>query len=208
MSLDESDARRLELCLANGGVAVFPTDTVYGLGCDPQSQTAVERLYELKGRPADRPAAVMFFALDSALETLPELGEAERAAMRKLLPGPLTLLLPNPRKRFPLAGGPDREGSDSLGLRVPLLPERLQALRAVRGAVMQSSANFSGEHDARRLAEVPAKLCEGADLVVDGGQLPGVASTVLDLRHYGREGRWSIVRAGPVGYAELERALG
>jgi L-threonylcarbamoyladenylate synthase len=201
------EALSLERCLAEGGVAVFPTDTVYGLGCDPQSQTAVERLYELKGRPADRPAAVMFFALNSALEALPELGEAERVAMCKLLPGPLTLLLPNPRRRFPLAGGPDRERSDSLGLRVPLLPERLQVLRAVRVAAMQSSANLSGEPDVRHLVEVPARLYEGADLVIDGGQLPGVASTVLDLRHYGREGRWSIVREGPVGHAELERAL-
>ncbi len=63
-ALDRDDARRLQECLAGGGVAVFPTDTVYGLGCDPERPAAVERLYELKGRPPERPSAVMFFALE------------------------------------------------------------------------------------------------------------------------------------------------
>ena len=108
-------------CLAGGGVALFPADTVYGLGCDPESASAVERLYRLKGRGSDRPAAVMFFALAHALEALPELEAAERAAVRALLPGPLTLLLPNRSHRFPLACGPD--AGHALGLRVPLLGE-------------------------------------------------------------------------------------
>ncbi len=111
--LTTDDARRMEECLAGGGVAVFPADTVYGLGCDPESRAAVERLYALKGRPAARPAAVMFFSLDTALGALPELGTRERAAMRALLPGPLTLLLPNRERRFPLACGPD---PDTLGM--------------------------------------------------------------------------------------------
>ena len=102
-ALTAADAKRLEECLASGGVAIFPADTVYGLACDPLQREAVERLYALKGRPPERPAAVMFFALQAALDALPELGERERAAMRALLPGPLTLLLPNREHRYPLA---------------------------------------------------------------------------------------------------------
>ena len=102
-----------------GGVAVFPADTVYGLACAPDSPHAVERLYALKGRPPDKPAAVMFFDRDRALAALPELGERTRAALEALLPGAVTLLLPNPRRRFPLACGPDPA---TLGLRVPALP--------------------------------------------------------------------------------------
>ncbi len=203
--LTPDDARRMEECLVAGGVAVFPADTVYGLGCDPENRAAVERLYALKGRPAARPAAVMFFALDTALQALPELGTREHAAMRALLPGALTLLLGNRKHRFPLACGPD---PDTLGIRVPLLDGRLAALRAVRAPVMQSSANISGEADVRRLAEVPASLREGADLLLDGGQLPGTASTVVDLRAYEDRGEWRIVREGPVTVEELERALG
>ena len=199
------DARRLEECLSGGGVAVFPADTVYGIGCDPGNRDAVERLYELKGRPAMRPAAVMFFSLDAALDALPELRERERAAMKALLPGPVTLLLPNRKLRFSLACGLD---SDTLGVRVPLLAGALASLSAVGVPAMQSSANISGEAEARRLADVPASLRENADLVLDGGELPGAASTVLDLRAYEERREWRVVRAGPVTAQELERVLG
>ncbi len=201
--VEAEDAKRLRECIAAGGVAVFPADTVYGLACDPLQGEAVERLYELKGRPPTQPAAVMFFSLAAALEALPELGERERAALRALLPGPLTVLLPNRARRYPLSGG-----GDVLGLRVPLLSAPLSALGAVDVPVMQSSANLSGGPEARRLADVSPALLEGADLVLDGGELPGVASTVLDLRDYEDGGGWSVVRAGPVAPAALRRALG
>ncbi len=200
--LTADDAKRLRECIAGGGVAVFPADTVYGLACDPLNGEAVRRLYELKGRSPERPAAVMFFSLAAALEALPELGGRERAALHALLPGPLTLLLPNRGHRYPLTGG-----AGVLGLRVPLLPPPLAALRAVDVPVLQSSANLSGGAEARSLSEIPSALLAGADLVLDGGELPGVASTVLDLREYEAGGRWRIVRAGPVGPAEVERAL-
>ncbi len=205
MTLTAEDAHRLEWCVTGGGVAVFPADTVYGLGCDPENSAAVERLYVLKGRPPTRPAAVMFFSLEAALGALSELGERERASVNALLPGPLTLLLPNRNRRFPLACGPD---PDTLGMRVPLLRGALAALRAVRVPVVQSSANLSGEVDARRLADVPASLRAGADLALDGGELPGTASTVVDLRAYELRGEWSVLRAGPVGVEELKRVLG
>jgi L-threonylcarbamoyladenylate synthase len=222
VTLDEIGARDLRACLRAGGVAVLPTDTVYGLACDPQQESAVRRLYELKGRPPQRPAAVMFFALQAALAALPELAARERAALEALLPGPLTVLLPNREDRYPLAcatgvsesaanagGSPDAQTSapGALGLRVPLLPERLMALGALERPVMQSSANLSGGPEARRLQDVPAAVLDGADLVLDGGELPGVASTVLDLRDYEREGRWRVVREGPLGEAELRRVL-
>jgi L-threonylcarbamoyladenylate synthase len=206
-ALTAADVDALRERLARAGVVVFPTDTVYGLGCDPTSEPAVKRLYELKGRPPARPAAVMFFALDSALGALGELRARERAALEALLPGPLTLLLPNRERRFPLACGSDPGGSQTLGLRVPSLPARLAALATLDRPLLQSSANRSGGPEARRLRDVPASLRAGADLLLDGGELPGVASTVLDLRDYERSGEWRIVREGPVDRAELERAL-
>ncbi|HEY7961783.1 MAG TPA: Sua5/YciO/YrdC/YwlC family protein [Solirubrobacteraceae bacterium] len=210
MTLTAEDARRFQECLSGGGVAIFPADTVYGIGCDPGDEAAAERLYVLKNRPTARPAAVMFFSLAPALAALPALGERELAALTALLPGPVTVLLPNRAGRFPLACGARADTSDgplTLGLRVPLLEGPLAALRAVRTPVMQSSANLSGAPDARRLADVPASLREGADLVLDGGELPGTASTVLDLRDYEERGEWRVVRAGPIGAHELARAL-
>jgi L-threonylcarbamoyladenylate synthase len=207
LALDGEHARRLEECIAADGVAVFPADTVYGLCCDPQNERAVRRLYELKGRPAERPAAIMFFALASALHALPELAARERVAVAALLPGPVTLLLPNREQRYPLAGGPGEGGADLLGLRVPAWTPSLSALGAVGMPVLQSSANFSGEPDARRLSAVPASIRAAADLVLDGGELPGIPSTVIDLREYERHGKWRIVRKGLLARAELERIL-
>jgi tRNA threonylcarbamoyl adenosine modification protein (Sua5/YciO/YrdC/YwlC family) len=187
--------------MAVGGVAVFPSDTVYGLACDPGNRVAVERLYLLKRRPLERPSAVMFFDLGLALDALPELGERARRAMRELLPGGVTLLLPNPAQRFPLACGDD---PGTLGLRVPLM----ERLAGVRWPVLQSSANRTGGPDPRRLEEVPELLRRAADLVIDGGELPGTSSTVVDLRRYDADGSWSVVREGAVGEEELRTALG
>jgi L-threonylcarbamoyladenylate synthase len=209
--LAAGDAERFARCVAGGGVALFPAETVYGLACDPLQPRAVERLYELKGRPPAQPAAVMFFALAPALAALPELGPRTRGALLRLLPGPLTVLLPNPRDRFPLAcrvGVGERSDDDALGLRVPLLPARLAALGGMSRPMLQSSANLSGGTEARRLEDVTPALREGVDLALDGGELPGVASTVLDLRRYELAGQWRVVRAGPVDAQTLARALG
>jgi L-threonylcarbamoyladenylate synthase len=186
-----SAAADFERVVRAGGVVLFPADTVYGLACDPDSAPAVERLYALKGRPPDKPAAVMFFSLVPALAALPELGARTRGALERLLPGGVTLLLPNPRRRFRLACGPDPE---TLGLRVPDVP----ALSEVATPVLQSSANRSGGADARRLADVPAPIRAGADLAVDGGELPGTPSTVVDLRRYEEAGEWTVLRIGLV----------
>ena len=155
--------------------------------------------------PPAKPAAVMFFSLDDALTALPETGPRTVAALETLLPGGLTVLLTDPRGRFALACGPD---PSTLGLRVPALPEAITALSAVRSPVLQSSANLSGAADARTLAEVAPPVRDGADLVLDGGALPGTPSTVLDLRGYERDGRWSVLREGAVARAALTRVLG
>jgi len=191
-------------CMAVGGVALFPCDTVYGLATEPGSEEGVRRLYALKGRPPDRPAAVMFFRLELALAALPELGDATRAALERLLPAPLTLLVPNPDRRFPLACGPEPE---RLGLRVPALGEGLEALSSVSWPVLQSSANRSGGPDARRLADVPSDIRRRVDLQLDGGELPGTPSTVVDLTRYESSGEFEIVRAGAVTEAQVRAAL-
>jgi L-threonylcarbamoyladenylate synthase len=204
MALTAADAQTFERCIAVGGIAVFPADTVYGLACEPDSKEAVQRLYMLKRRRPDKPAAVMFFALDLALAALPELGPRTAGALHALLPGAVTLLLPNPAGRFPLACGPQPE---VLGLRVPAWPPALAALGEVRWPVLQSSANAAGGPDARRLEDVPEYMRTHTDLVLDGGELPGTPSTVVDLRAYEDAGRWSIVRAGAVPEVEIAAAL-
>jgi L-threonylcarbamoyladenylate synthase len=170
-----------ERCIAAGGVVLFPADTVYGLACDPDDESAVRRLYALKGRAPDKPAATMYFSVDA----LPPLTPHVAAAARALLPGPVTLVV-----------GP-------LGLRVPDLP----LLQGAAVAVLQSSANHAGGPEARRLKDVPEDIRNGADLVIDGGELPGTSSTVLDLTRYEAHGTWTILREGAVPAASLAAIL-
>jgi len=204
VALSGPDARTFERCIAVGGIAVFPADTVYGLACEPDTKDAVQRLYMLKRRRPDKPAAVMFFALDLALAALPELGPRTTAALHALLPGAVTALLPNPAARFPLACGPEPQ---VLGLRVPSWPPALAALADVRWPVLQSSANAAGGPDARRLEDVPESMRAHADLVLDGGELPGTPSTVVDLRSYERDGEWSVAREGAMSTSEVAARL-
>jgi tRNA threonylcarbamoyl adenosine modification protein (Sua5/YciO/YrdC/YwlC family) len=196
-----SQAEGFERCMAVGGVAVFPADTVYGLACDPANRVAVQRLYLLKRRELSKPSAVMFFGLEPALDSLPELGPRTRAAVSNLLPGAVTLLLPNPAGRFPLACGDD---PGTLGVRVV----RSAPLDGVSWPVLQSSANRAGGSDPHRLEEVPEFIRRAADMVIDGGELPGTPSTVVDLRGYEDSGSWSVVRAGAMAEAELGSVLG
>jgi len=200
-----AQARTFERCMAVGGVAVFPADTVYGLACDPDSREAVQRIFMLKRRPPDKPLAVMFFAVDLALAALPELGPRTAGGLRELLPGGVTLLLPNPARRYAVACGPD---PDTLGVRVPRLPPSLAALGAVRWPVAQSSANDSGGPDARRLADIPERIRDAADLLLDGGELPGTPSSVIDLRRYEQAGEWDVLREGAVARDHIAAVLG
>jgi L-threonylcarbamoyladenylate synthase len=202
--LTRADAETFERCMSVGGVAVFPADTVYGLACEPDSDEGVRRLYRLKGRPPDKPAAVMFFDVELALAALPELDAGTLRAAGALLPGGVTLLLPNPRHRFPLACATD---PDTLGLRVPALDGALEPLRDVRWPVLQSSANVAGGPDARRLQDVPEPIRRRADLLLDAGELPGTPSTVVDLRRWERHGEWAVVREGAVPADEVATRL-
>lgn len=199
-----ADARALADCIRAAGVAVFPADTVYGLACSPSDPAAVARLYALKGRPSDKPSAVMFFDVAAALAGLPELGPRTRAVFERLLPGPVTLLVENPERRFAAACASDPA---TLGIRVPALDAPLAALASVDVAVMQSSANAAGGADARRLEDVPAGIRAGADLVLDAGPRPGVSSTVVDLRDYERDGAWRVVREGAMPSEALAGAI-
>jgi L-threonylcarbamoyladenylate synthase len=200
MTPDEVAA--FERCVRDGGLAIFPADTVYGLACDPDSASAIERMYALKGRPPESPSALMFFRLELALAALPELGELTEAAVRRLLPGPVSVVVPNAAGRFALASGPR-----GLGMRVPRLEGPLAPLGAVRVAVLQTSANLTGGLDPRRTSDIPGPIRKGVDLELDGGELAGTPSTVVDLSEYEQTGRWGVLREGLLSRARVNEIL-
>ena len=191
-ALTSESAAEFERTITTGGVAIFPTDTLYGIACDPNSQAAADRIYELKGRPPVKPSAVMFFAVERLLAELGgDLDQRTRELAGELFPGPYTLVVANPARRY---GAACADTPEKLGLRVPKLEGRLAALAEVRVAVMQTSANRSGGADATALEDIDPAITAAVDLVLDGGPLLGYGSTVADVSELDR-GRWRLLRA-------------
>ena len=164
--------------IRRGRPVILPTDTVYGLCTTPYSAAPVERLYRLKGRPEGQPTAILASDVDMLFECVPELRGRSGRIVRALLPGPYTLVLPNPGRRFRWLAG-DRP--DTIGVRVPELDGDAAAVLARAGAVVATSANLRGGPEPRRLEDVPRELREAAAAEVDGGELPGTPSTVIDF---------------------------
>jgi L-threonylcarbamoyladenylate synthase len=167
-----------EQVLRGGGLAVLPTDTVYGIGCAAADRDACARLYACKSRPADQPTAVVVGSVAGLHAALPELDERAVGRYRRVLPGAVTLIVPNPARRFAhLCGGtPER-----IGVRVPVLPPAVATLADAVGGVALTSANLRGEEPPARLADVPRKLRRLCAVEVDGGELGGTPSSVIDV---------------------------
>jgi len=189
----------LERCVANGGVALFPADTLYGLACDPSRRAAIERIHELKGRDDGKPSAVMFFSPLAMRELLSTLGHRTREAIGVLLPGPVTVVVRNPGRLYPLAC---REDPERLGVRLIDGP-----LAGAGCAIFQTSANRAGEPPPSRFGEIEPEILAGADLAIDGGELGGAPSTVIDIAGIEAGGGWDVLREGALGAADLARLL-
>jgi L-threonylcarbamoyladenylate synthase len=186
-----SDAVR---ALRAGKPVILPTDTVYGLCASAYTSQPAERLYELKGRDAQQPSALLAADLDMLLECVPELRGRAATIARALLPGPYTLVLPNPARRYRWVTGATPE---AVGVRVPELPPEAESVVAHIGCVVATSANLAGGRDPRRVDEIPEAILHGVGAVVDAGELPGMPSTVLDFT--GAEPR--VIREGAASAA-------
>jgi len=190
----------LERCIAGGGVAVFPADGLYGLACDPLGAAAIEHIHLIKGRDDGKPSAVLYFSPLAMRELIEDLGPGAREAVGALMPGPVTLVVANPGRRYPLAC---REDVGRLGIRLIAGP-----LAGAMCPLFQTSANLSGEPAPSSFGDVPAEVLDGADLAIDGGELTGLPSTVVDVTALDRDGTWQVLRQGGLPLADLTAALG
>jgi L-threonylcarbamoyladenylate synthase len=182
--------------LRAGLPVVLPFDTVYGLAAEPHDAGSTARLYRLKGRPLTQPSALVASRLDVLLELVPELAGRPATIASALLPGLLTLILPNPARRFPWITGTSPE---AIGVRVPELTGLAAAVVGELGAVVATSANRPGGPDPARLEDVPEELRAGAGATLDGGPLPGTPSTVVDLT----KDEPRVLREGAIPAAEI-----
>jgi L-threonylcarbamoyladenylate synthase len=199
---DGADVARaaLERYVGDGRIAIFPADTLYGLGCDPLNGAAVERIHAIKGRDQGKPSAVMYFSPLAMRELVAGLGPRAREAVGALLPGPVTLVLPNPQRRYPLAC---RDDPERLGVRLIEGP-----LAGAMTPIFQSSANRSGEPPPTSFEQIDPEILDAVDLAIDAGGLIGEPSTVVDIAELDTSGSWAILREGAVGRDQVERALG
>jgi L-threonylcarbamoyladenylate synthase len=199
---DGPDAARsaLERCVGEGGVAIFPADTVYGLACDPLSAEAVERIHSIKGRGERKSRAVMYFSPLAMRELVSGLGDRSREAVSALLPGPVTVVIANPERRYPLACLEDPE---RLGARLIEGP-----LAGAMTPIFQTSANHGGAPPPKRFDEIDPEVLAGTDLAIDGGELIGAPSTVVDLTEIDSGGQWTVLREGALPRGVIDRVLG
>ncbi|HEX6753567.1 MAG TPA: L-threonylcarbamoyladenylate synthase [Solirubrobacterales bacterium] len=189
----------LERCVSGGGIAVFPADGLYGLACDPLDARAIARIHEIKGRDDGKPSAVLYFSPLAMRELVEGLGPRTREAIGALLPGPVTLVVANPERRYPLAC---REDPERLGVRLIGGP-----LAGAMCPLFQTSANRSGEPAPSDFADVPLTIRAEADLAIDDGALTGLPSTVVDLVEFEETGEWTVLREGGMPPGDLAARL-
>jgi len=181
--------------LRAGGLVAFPTETVYGLGADASSTSAVARLYAAKGRPAGHPVIVHFATTEAAFSFAREIPPEARKLAERFWPGPLTLILKRSAKAKDFVTG----GQDSVGLRVPSHPVAHELLREFGGGVAAPSANLFGNVSATTAAHVRDEV--KADMLLDGGASEiGIESTILDLSGSGVV----LLRPGKISREDLE----
>ena len=176
--MGSGEAQRVIAALEAGQPVLLPTDTVYGLATSAQREDYATRVYRLKGREATQPTALLAPSIEVLFDCLPELDAAARTIVRALLPGPYTLILPNPARRFRWLTG---VRTDAIGVRVPVLPEAVQRVVEAVGCVMATSANDPGGPNPVSLDDVPQRIRDAVAAELDLGPLPGTPSTVIDF---------------------------
>jgi len=181
-----------------GGLIVYPTDTVYGLGCDPFNTLAVKRLIDAKEQ-RKKPLPILASDIEH-IKTVAKVTETAEKLARKFWPGPLTIVL----KKKPQLPEIVTFGRDTVGVRVPNHPVALELLGQCNGLLIGTSANISGKKSAVTAEDAAKQLGDKVDLILDGGRATlGKGSTVINLA----DRRFRVERIGPISLKEIESIL-
>lgn len=199
-SIDAEEIKSASTLLKAGQLVAFPTETVYGLGCDAANAEALARLYRVKGRPGDHPVIVHLASTDQLKDWAAEVPQQALALAEKFWPGPMTLILKKSHKVLPSVSG----GQDTVGLRIPSHPVALSLLKEFASGIAAPSANRHGRISPTTAEHVRSELGDLVAKVLDGGQCAvGIESTIIDLS--GDAAR--ILRPGMITMQEIEDVL-
>lgn len=200
-SARDPEIHRAASILADGGIAVYPTETFYALGGDPNNDLAVDRIFTLKGRDPSKPLPLIASDRSCVIRAVSQWPESAEALVKVFWPGPLTLLLSASRTMSPLIFA----HTGRIAVRISSHPVAAMLAEAVGGLIISTSANISGHAACRHLGEIPPALLNGVDIVVSGGELEGrQPSTIVDLTVNPPR----LVREGAIPWREIRRALG
>ena len=194
----DTQLKKAAKLVKKGGLIIYPTDTVYGLGCDPYNLQAVKKVFEVKGRK-NKPLPVLISSMKKALDLAYFTSEALKI-VKKYWPGPLTIVLKR-RENAPgfLGGDPSL-----IGLRIPKHPVALKLIRLCGGSLIGTSANLTGKKPPTTVDEAIKQIGDKIDLIIDGGEtVIGLGSTVLDLSTETPK----ILRKGPITKEEISSLL-
>lgn len=183
--------------LKQGGTLIFPTDTVYGIGCLPHQDEAIREIYRLKGRPKGQPLQILLEDVNRVSDFAIRIPGYAHEIMKKYWPGGITLVLPAKRGLPGYCTGP----GVTVGLRIPNMLDLLDLIKRAGGSLASTSANLSGEESPLSVDQIPESIQAGVSYLIDGGALPsGSASTVLDCTM----DQPKLIRAGAVPEEALE----
>jgi L-threonylcarbamoyladenylate synthase len=197
---DPEAIRKAVQLLKAGGLVAFPTDTVYGVGAHAFLPQAVEKIYQVKGRPLIKAIPLLLDGAESLSQVARDIAPEARLLTKKFWPGALTVVL----RRNPVVPDIVTGGGETVALRVPYYPFTLKLIRAVGAPLATTSANLTGHPDPQTAREVVDYLEGRIDLVLDGGRCPGgIPSTVIDLTRTPPV----VLRPGAISREELEREL-
>ena len=199
--LSSEDPNAINLAKAliqEGGLIAFPTDTVYGLAADPFNPGALNKIYMAKERSAEKALPVLIANMNQLKQFVPIVPEQAKHLAQAFWPGPLTLVM-DKTPDLP----PELTTTPTIGLRMPDLDFSLRLLCAT-GPLATTSANISNNSNTRTADEVLAQLDSRVDLILDGGQTPGmIPSTVLEVS----QSNLRILRQGPISLEEIQAVL-
>ncbi|MEM2855558.1 MAG: L-threonylcarbamoyladenylate synthase [Candidatus Nitrosocaldaceae archaeon] len=197
LNIDEYSIELASKYVKEGGIIIYPTDTVYGLGCDPYNNYAIKRVYEIKGREKGKPLPLLCSSIED-VRRIGELNSDEEKLIKKLWPGALTLII----KLIDTKLNDILEANYKIGVRIPNNPLTLKLVKTCGGILVGTSANLSGMKSAKSVKELDKRLLEDVEIILDGGESKGVESSVVDVK------RRKIVREGYVKKYEIEMILG
>jgi L-threonylcarbamoyladenylate synthase len=199
-AINAEEIKSASTLLKAGQLVAFPTETVYGLGCDAANVEALARLYRVKGRPGTHPVIVHLASVEQLKDWAQTVPAEALALAKKFWPGPMTLILKKSDKVLPEVSG----GQDTVGLRIPSHPVALALLKEFKSGIAAPSANRHGRISPTTAAHVKSELGDLVAKVLDGGNCTvGIESTIVDLS----SDKPRILRPGMITLEAIEAAL-